>query len=114
MTEQKTLEKAQLLQQQLQAVMVQKESLRMQLNETENALKEMAKSEDNEVYKIAGPLLLKADKKGVTDELQERKKFINLKINTFEKSERKLTDELNELRKGLETPAGKGEIKVSG
>lgn len=113
MTEQKTLEKAQLYQQQLQAIMVQKESLRLQLKEMESALKEMANTREKTIYRITGPLLLKVDKKGVTDELEERKKFINLKINTLEKSEKKLTDELDELRKGLEEPKKKG-IKVSG
>lgn len=113
--DQKTLEKAQMLQQQLQAVMVQKESLKMQLNEAENALKELGKTKEGAVYKITGPLLLKVDKAHVTDELEERKKFISLKVNTLERSEKRLTDELSELGKAIDGSAGgKKEIKVGG
>lgn len=110
MAEEKTLEKLQMQQQQLQAVMMQKESLKTQLTEIENALNELEKTK-GDAYKITGPLLLKVDKKDATEELQERKKFISLKINTLEKSEKKLTEGLTDARKGI---ADKKSIKVSG
>ncbi len=114
MADQKTIERAQMLQQQLQAVMIQKESLRMQLGETEGALKELADAKEGAVYKIAGPLLLKVERGRVTGELEERKKFISLKINTLEKSEKKLSDDLGEMRKSLDSAGGKKEVKVGG
>jgi len=99
-----------MLQQQLQVVMVQKESLKMQLSETDNALKELEGAKDGTVYKVAGPLLLKADKGKVAEELEERKKFISLKVNTLEKSEKRLVEEIGE---GSPT-VDKKNIKVSG
>jgi len=112
MADAKSLEKMQMQQQQMQAVMMQKEALKAQLTETENALKELEKTKET-VYKITGPLLLKVDKKDMTDELEERKKFISLKINTLEKSEKRLAEELSEARKSLSS-ADKKPIKVGG
>jgi len=100
------------LQQQLQAVMMQKESLRMQLAETDHALKELDSAADGTVYKVAGPLLLKADKASVREELEERKKFISLKANTLERSEKRLAEEIGEPERGA--TVDKKSIRVGG
>lgn len=88
-------------QQQLQVVVAQKESLRVQLLEMEKALEELGKTKEQTVYKISGPVLVKATVKEVKKELEEKKKFINLKVKTLEKSEKNLKDKLEEVGKQL-------------
>ncbi len=92
---------AQRLSQQLQAVMLQKEALNLQSLEMERALKEMENSKEEHVYKISGPILIKADKTAVTEELKEKKAFIDLKLKTLEKNELTVKEKIDELRTRL-------------
>ena len=48
-------------QQQIQAVLMQKESLNLQNVEMDKALEEMKKTKEKEVFKIVGPVLIKAE-----------------------------------------------------
>ena len=47
-----------------------------------------------EVYKIVGQLMIKADKDKITKELQDKKELIDQKIKEIEKQEEKLREEM--------------------
>jgi len=53
------LNQFQTYQQQLQAILIQKENLRLQTLETDRALEELNASKEKEAYKIAGPIMIK-------------------------------------------------------
>lgn len=97
-----------MFQQQLQVVAAQKESLSMQLLEIDKALKELGKTKEKTVYKISGPVLVKAAAAEVRKDLDEKKRFIEMKVKTLEKSEKNLKDKLEELSSKL----SKQDIKV--
>ncbi len=62
------------VQQNLQAVLIQKQQVEMELTETEKALEELAKASDAEsIYKFAGNLLVKVEKDAIVKELTEKK-----------------------------------------
>ena len=100
---------AQMYQQQIQTVLAQKEALKLQLAEIEKALEELEKTGERDVYKLAGPVLIKTKLAEVKKDLHEKKKLINLRLKTLEDSERKIKEKLDELRKKL---AKSEEVKV--
>ncbi|NJK78237.1 MAG: prefoldin subunit beta [Nanoarchaeota archaeon] len=73
---QEQLMKMQQSQQNLQSIMTQKQHLEMEKVETEKALEELKKAtDDDNVYKHAGSILIKSTKKELIDELEERKEM---------------------------------------
>ena len=86
-------------QQNLQAVMAQKQQVELELSETEKALEELKKAEDSEaVYKFAGNLLVKVKKEEVMNELNEKKELANTRKMVLAKQETRFKDSLKELQ----------------
>ncbi|MBL7160345.1 MAG: prefoldin subunit beta [Candidatus Aenigmarchaeota archaeon] len=104
--QQQLIGQAQLYQQQMQGILAHKEALNMQLVEIDNALEEIEKSKSGEVYKISGPLLIKAEKTAVEKELKEKRELIDVKAKTMEKSEHKIKAKVDELREQLAKTGG--------
>lgn len=92
---------AQQFQQQMHGIVLQKEGLGMQMMEISNALEELEKAPQGDVYKMAGPLLIKSGKEEIRKDLQEKRELIDLKIKTLEKSEQKIRLRIDELRERL-------------
>ena len=95
--EENKIQEMQILEQRLQNSILQKQAFQMELAETSSALKEIEKSGD-EVYKIIGQLMIKAEKSKIHEELLEKQKILELRIKTFEKQENSLTEQLEKLR----------------
>ena len=76
----------QVLDHNLQQMIMQKQSLQLELNETLNALSEIDKTSD-EVYRVIGPAMMRVEKSSLRKELEERKKLLTLRIESFEKQE---------------------------
>ena len=87
----------QILEQNLQNLMFQKQAFQMELSETQAALREIENSGD-EVYKIIGQLMIKSEKNKVKDELLNKEKIIELRIKSIEKQEDSFAEKLEELR----------------
>jgi prefoldin beta subunit len=96
--QEKRIQELQILEQNLQNILLQKQAFQMELRETQSALKELEKSGD-EVFKIIGQLMIKTDKKDMTEELKNKERIIGLRINSFEKQEQTLSEKLEELQK---------------
>lgn len=86
----------QLLQQNLQGVLAQKQQLESELIELESALKEASTSP--QTYKIIGKIMVLAPKAGILKELEEKKTNIILKITSFTKQEDKIKENLESLQ----------------
>lgn len=110
-TQQQLLEQAQAYQQQIQGVVSQKEALNLQMMEVKKALEEIGKSEETELYKLSGPVLIKAKKADVEKELKERQESIELRVKTLEKSESRIKEKIEELRKKL-TESSKPDVNA--
>jgi prefoldin beta subunit len=86
-------------QQNLQAVLAQKQQVELELSETEKALEELTKASDTEaVYKFAGNLLVKVKKEDVMKELNERKELANTRKMVLAKQETRFRESLNDLQ----------------
>ena len=99
--EKKLVGEFQVYQQQLQAILLQKENLRLQTIEMEKALEELDTSKGKKAYKIAGPIMIEKDIAQLKKELSERKSDIELRVKTLEKTEGRITDKLKEIQPKL-------------
>lgn len=99
---QQVIAQLQTFQQQLQATLIQKETLTVQKIEIEKALKELEKTEEKEnVYKIVGPLLVKTKKERLVNELKEKLEEIEVRIKSLEKVAKKLEEKIQEKQEKL-------------
>ena len=70
--------------------------------EIEEALKEIEKSKEENVYKIVGSIIIKHNKEKVIEELKEELEDIEMKIKIFEKNEEMLKKSINEIKEKLQ------------
>jgi len=100
---QERLLRLQQLQQTLQAVLTQKQQLELELTEVEQASSELVNlTEDAVIYKSIGSLLVKSEKPKVTQELNERKELLNMRISVLGKQEERLRTQAKDLQTKLQ------------
>jgi len=94
---QEQIGKMQQSQQNLQSIMMQKQQVEMENAESDRALEELKKaSDDDQVFKYAGTILIKSDKKSLIDELEEKKELSKTKSTVLAKQEERLKTSLQE------------------
>jgi len=94
---QEQLAKLQQTQQNLQMIMAQKQQLELEQLETEKALAELNKANDDDaVFKHAGTILIKSNKKDLIEELEEKKELAKTKASLLAKQEERLKTGLKE------------------
>ena len=92
------LSRLQQLQQNLQAIMMQKQQVEIEIVETDRALEELKKiGTEDIVYKSAGPLLIKSKKEDLLKELGEKKELSNTRVMVLTKQETRVKDNLKEV-----------------
>ena len=94
---QEQLAKLQQTQQNLQSILMQKQQLESEKHETEKALEELKKASDDEsVFKHAGTIMVKSNKKDLIDELEEQIELAKTKASLLVKQEERLKIALKE------------------
>ncbi|MEM7825236.1 MAG: prefoldin subunit beta [Candidatus Aenigmatarchaeota archaeon] len=88
-------------QQQLQSVLIQKESMKLQSMEIEKALEELNQTKEKNAYKISGQIMVLKSVEDLKKELNETKDDLEIRIKSLEKSEEKIKDKLKELQNKL-------------
>lgn len=83
---QEKIEQLQLLEQNLQVLLAQKQTFQSQLLEIDNSLDEL-KITKEKPYKIVGPIMVLAEKNTLVKELEDKNEVINLRIKSIEKQE---------------------------
>lgn len=95
----------QILEQNLQSLLMQKQNSHIELSETSNALEEVRKSNEL-VYKMIGSIMVVVDKHNTIKELEEKKKILEIRLESVSKQERvietKARDSQQEIKKLLE------------
>jgi prefoldin beta subunit len=108
---QERLLRLQQLQRNLQAILAQKQQVEMELNETEQALTELATLTKNAIiYKSIGSLLVKSQKGKVETDLKERKELLDTRIQVLGKQEERLRSQLSQLQTKLKRDLGTGPL----
>ena len=94
---QEQLAKLQQTQQNFQSILMQKQQLESQKLETEKALEELKKAGDDEaVFKHAGTIMIKSNKKDLLEELEEQMELAKTKASLLAKQEERLKATLQE------------------
>lgn len=92
------ISRLQQLQQNLQAIMMQKQQIELEIVETERALEELSKTTTSDsIYKAAGPLLIKSEKNTMEKELTEKKELANTRVMVLGKQELRVKENLKEV-----------------
>ena len=89
----------QLLQQNLQGLMAQKQQMQEQLTELQSALRELGSTE--KAYKIVGKVMLATSKEELSKELAEQKDVMEVRLKNFTSQEEKLKKSLEETQKDV-------------
>lgn len=98
------------LQQNLQAILVQKQQVEVESAEVDRAMAELKKVNDSEaVYKSAGNILVKAKKDELIKDLEERKELSGTRTTVLAKQEQRVRESIKELSTKIE-----GAIKGTG
>ena len=94
---QEQIGKMQQSQQNLQSILMQKQQVEMENAESDRALEELKKAADgDQVFKYAGSILIKSDKKSLIDELEEKRELSKTKTTVLAKQEERLKTSLQE------------------
>ncbi len=94
---QEQLAKLQQTQQNFQSILMQKQQLESEKLETGKALEELKKASDDElVFKHAGTIMIKSNKKDLIEELEEQVELAKTKTSILVKQEERLKTTLKE------------------
>ena len=94
---QEQLAKMQQSQQNLQSIMAQKQQLEIENMETEKALEEIKKAgENDDVFKHAGSILIKSNKKELIADLEEKQELAKTRTTVLAKQEEQVKQSLKE------------------
>lgn len=100
---QEQIARFQQLQETLQAIVVQKQQLELELMGVDRSLGELQKlPDDATVYKSVGSLLLKSNRQTLLTELSERKELLNMRISVLAKQEERARERAKEAQQKLQ------------
>ncbi|MEN7981880.1 MAG: prefoldin subunit [Nanoarchaeota archaeon] len=97
MEQNNSIQEMQMIEQNLQNILMQKQAFQMEFSETQGSLKEVKESND-EVFKIVGQFMIKTNRDKITEELTNKEKIIDLRIKSLEKQEATFSEQLTKLR----------------
>lgn len=92
------IKELQVLEQNMQSILMQKQAFEMELSETENALTELGKSKED-VYKIVGNIMIKYSKENLSKDLNQKKDLLNLRLKSISTQEKAIEANAEEKRK---------------
>jgi len=90
------IKQLQMIEQSLQALLMQKQQFQLQQVEVQSALKELESV--NEAYKIVGNIMVLTKKDDLLKELQQKKDVVELRIMTMEKQENQFRDKASKIQ----------------
>jgi len=97
MENKKKIEELQIIEQNLQNLILQKQNFQVRLMENENALREL-KDNTKQSYKIIGSIMVAEDNDKLIKELNEEKDILNLRIKNIEKQENIIREKANKIQ----------------
>jgi prefoldin beta subunit len=96
MSDTNNVNQLQLLQQNLQSTLMQKQQFQAQIGEYESALKELNNTE--KAYKIVGKIMITASKDELVKDLTDKKEIAELRLKNFSKQEESLQRNIDEVQ----------------
>jgi len=101
------LAQLQQIQQQAQAIAAQKNQVEINLKETDLALEELEKLDDDAVvYRAIGDLLIKTERNKTKESLKEKKDTLDLRMQTLARQEERAQKRFQQLQEQLKQAIG--------
>ena len=97
--EKEKIQQMQMIEQNLQHVVVQKQSAQSDMNEIDTAVEHL--SEDGENYLSVGNIMVRRSAEEIRKDLDEKKRVLSIRLGTIEKQEKRLEAKKAELQKAL-------------
>lgn len=91
------IKELQLLEQNLQSILMQKQAFQMELSEADNALEELGKNE-KEIYRISGNIMVKSSRENILKDLKSKKDLFLLRLKSLDAQEKILSEKCENLR----------------
>jgi len=91
------IKELQVLEQNLQSILMQKQAFQMELSETENALEELSKAND-ETFKIVGNIMIKYSKENLSKDLKQKKDLLAMRLKSLDTQENSIGQKVESLR----------------
>jgi len=101
------VEQMQMIEQNLQHIIVQKQSVQSELMEINTALEQIASSD--EVYTTIGNIMVKKTSEELSKELTEKKETLGVRLTAIENQEKKLEVKKTEIQTALMQEMKEGE-----
>ncbi len=98
---QQKIQEMQILEQNFQQLMMQKQAFSMENNESDNALKELEKAEGETFKIVSSQIIIKSTKEKLIEELKHKKQLLGLRLKNIEKQEKEFTEKLESLREDI-------------
>lgn len=80
---------------------MQKQNISVQMSEIKNALEEVTKAENTELFEIVGTVMLKKTKDELKLSLEEKKDILDLRLTTLEKQIKRFTEDSKDIQKKI-------------
>lgn len=97
---QKKIQELQIIEQNIHSLIMQKQAFQIEISETENAINEISNSNDD-VFKIVGNIMIKADKIKTLEDLKKKKDLFLLRLKSINSEEKNLNNRVEELKKEI-------------
>lgn len=98
---QRKIQEIQIYEQGFQQLLMQKRNFSYEAEETEEAIKELDKSQ-GEVFKIiAGQVVIKSDKNKLLTEMKEKKELIESRLKAIEQQEKTYSEKIETIREEI-------------
>ena len=97
---QEKIQELQIIEQNLHALIMQKQAFQIEISETENALNEISNSNDD-IFKIVGNIMIKTDKNKTLEDLKKKKDLFLLRLKSINSEEKNLNSKVEELKKEI-------------
>lgn len=91
------IQELQIIEQNMQNILLQKQTLQFELSENSSALEELNSAKDD-VYKVVGQIMIKSKKEDLKKDLESKKEVADLRIKNLEKQEKSIKERLTTLR----------------
>ncbi len=102
----KKIQELQVLEQNLQHFLMEKQSIQAELNEISNAIEELKKS-SGDSYRVIGGIMVKSSPSELIKDLDDKKNILVLRISAVEKQEKLVEDKANSIKKEVSESVSK-------
>lgn len=95
----------QMMEQNFQSLLVQKQTFQLESNEIKNALEEVTIAK-GDIFQVLGQVMVKSDKDSILKSLKEKKDLLDLRLKALDKQELSFRENVERMRNEIVSKLG--------